>query len=156
MSCCLRFKYTLFSFIIEKSFTYFVSLEHTQKYCLKNLNMLKLWDVYIVRILKLWFNLFNNLPYQFNHILLWLTDANTHYPFRNKTYNFLLVRHEFVKSSTGYNIVRIINNTTRAITAKISTHFWYGFTTYRNMQILNSYNLDYSILDCFICSNNEV
>ena len=33
----------------------------------KNLNMLKLLDLYTVKILKLCFNLFdNNLPYQFN------------------------------------------------------------------------------------------
>ena len=44
-------------------------------------------DLYILKILKLCFNLFNNnLSDQFNHLLLRLTDGNTHHPFRNETY----------------------------------------------------------------------
>ena len=69
----------------------------------------------------------------FNYLLQGLTDVNTHYPFRNKTYKPLLVKHEFAKSSTGYNIVRIINNTPSAITDNLSTHSLYVFTTYGKM-----------------------
>ena len=90
--------------------------EHTEP-LFKNLNMLKLPDLYTAKILKLCFNLFNNnLPDQFNHLLPLFTDGNTHYPVRNKTYTLPLVKHEFAKSSTGYNIVRIINNTPNSIT----------------------------------------
>ena len=59
--------------------------------------MLKLPELRIVKILKLCFNLFNNnLPDQDYPRL---TNDNTHYCFRNKTYKLPLV-----KSSTGYNI----------------------------------------------------
>lgn len=123
----------------------------------KDLSMLKLPDLYIMKILKLCFNLFNNnLPDQFNHLLPRLTDGNTHYPIRNKTYKLPLVKHEFAKSSTGYNIIRIINSTPKEITDKMFTHSLYGFATYGRMHMLNSYNPDCSILDCFICSNNQV
>ena len=50
----------------------------------------------------------------------------------------------------------LINNTPNAIADKISTHSLYGFTIYEKMQILNSYNIECSILDCFICSNNQI
>ena len=68
------------------------------------------------------------MPDQFNCLLLRLTDDNTHYPFRNKTYKLPLVKQEFTKSNTDYNIVRINNNTPNAITDKIFTH--YGFIQY--------------------------
>ena len=92
----------------------------------KNLNMLKLPNLYIAKILKLCFNVFNNnLPDRFKHLLLQLTDGNTHYPFRSKTY-FFQFNHEFAKSRiiilSGYN-------TPNAITDQISTHSLYGFTT---------------------------
>ena len=87
--------------------------------------MLKLPD--FVKILKLCFTRFNNnLPDQFNHLLSRLTDGNTHHLFKNKIYKLPLVKHEFAKSSTGYNIVRIINNTPNTITDKIYTHSSYG------------------------------
>ena len=155
--CCLGFEYTLSRFTTEKKFYVLWLLvdlgAHTEP-LFKNLNMLKnLPDLYIVKISKLCFNVFNNnLPDQFNSLLLRLTD-NTHYPFRNKTYKLPLVEHEFAKLSTGYNIVRIINNTPNAIADNIFTHFIWLYYIWKDA---NSYNLDCPILDCFICSNNQV
>ena len=160
MFCCLGSEYTLSLFILQKKVLRVMTFSKFSGHIeplFKNLTRLKLPDLYIVKIPKPCFNLFNNnLPDQFNHLLPWLTTGNTYYPFRNKTYQLPFVKHEFAKSSTGNNIVRIINNTSNAITDKISTHSLYGFTTYGKMQILNSYNRDCSILDCFICSNNQV
>ena len=157
MFCCLGFEYTLSRFTTEKKFYVLWLLvdlgAHTEP-LFKNLNMLKnLPDLYIVKIPKLCFNVFNNnLPDQFNSLLLRLTD-NTHYPFRHKTYKLPLVEHEFAKLSTGYNIVRIINNRPNAIADNIFTHFIWLCYIWKDA---NSYNLDCLILDCFICSNNQV
>ena len=52
----------------------------------KYLNILKHPGLYVVKILKLCLNFFNNNFYfQLNHLLLRLIDVNIHYRFRNKT-----------------------------------------------------------------------
>ena len=40
-----------------------------------------------------------------------------------------------MKSSTGYNIVRIINYTPNATTYKVPIHSLYGFTIYGNANV---------------------
>ena len=73
---------------------------------------------------------------------------------RRRIIQFPKMSHEFALYRIRYTLVELINNTPMAITEKIFTHSFQGFNTYGKNLIINKYQLDCSINQCYVCRFN--
>ena len=120
----------------------------------KSLNLLKLKDLFELSVFKIYFKFTHNLlPV---YILNMFTES-----IRNHRYN-LRTRGplEFVNSSTasGEKCLRcylpnFINNSSSQVLDKINTHSYEGFSFFIKRTTLNSYRIECTVPNCYICSN---
>ena len=120
----------------------------------KSLNLLKLKDLFELSVFKIYF--------KFKHSLLPVYILNRFTEsIRNHLYN-LRTRGplEFVNSSTasGEKCLRcylpiFINNSSPQILDKINTHSYEGFSFFIKRTKLNSYRIECTVPNCYICSN---
>ncbi len=61
--------------------------------------------------------------------------------------------HEYARKCLRYHIPFVINNA--EIIDKIDTHILQGFAGYIKLRILQSYQDNCTLLDCYTCSRNE-
>ena len=120
----------------------------------KSLNLLKLKDLFELSVFKIYFKFkHNSLPV---YILNMFTES-----IRNHRYN-LRTRGplEFVNSSTasGEKCLRcylpnFISNSSPQILDTISTHSYEDFSFFIKRTKLNSYGIECTVPNCYICSN---
>ncbi len=60
--------------------------------------------------------------------------------------------HEYVRKCIWYNIPSTVNSTPTNIFEKIYTHSMQGFSKYIKQNILQSYQENCTIYNCYICS----
>ena len=119
----------------------------------KQLKLLKVTDVLRVQELKFYYKYKHNLlpsylqemPFHPNtetHNYETRTQLNIHQP---------LVKHEYAKKSLRFNLPQIVNNTPSLILDKIYTHSLNGYSWYIKQYIINSYEDECSIENCYIC-----
>ena len=77
------------------------------------------------------------------------------YEFRHSSYHLPKVTHEFAKNCLSYNLIKVINNTTRNIEEKITTHSQSGFSLYIKTMLLQKYSLVCDITNCYVCQKNS-
>ena len=65
-----------------------------------------------------------------------------------------MTRHEFAKKCLKYNLPHIINDTPELILGTIVTHSLRGFAYYLKMYLLQKYQNECTISDCYICQFN--
>ena len=61
--------------------------------------------------------------------------------------------HEFAKKSLRHSIIVTVNNTITSITNKTLTHSLDGFAKYVKKSIIQSYESNCSINNCYVCSS---
>ena len=121
----------------------------------KNLNLLKLEDIYKLKVLKFYFNLIKgNLRSKFDVFCLNHSMGSNCYEIRDPKYTIPKFKHEFARKSFHYNLINIINNTP-AIKDKACTHSIQGFVNYIKKYSIQPYN-DVCLIDtCYVCLNAE-
>ncbi len=62
--------------------------------------------------------------------------------------------HEYARTCLCYHIPFVINNAPLEIIEKIDTHSLHGFAGYIKLRILQSYQDNCTIVDCYTCSRN--
>ena len=120
----------------------------------KSPDLLKLKDLFELSVFKIYFKFKHNLLPAY--ILNIFTES-----IRNHRYNLRTrVPLEFVNSSTasGAKCLRcylpnFINNSSQQVLDKINTHSYEGFSFFIKRTKLNSYRIECTVQNCYICSN---
>ncbi len=63
-------------------------------------------------------------------------------------------KHEYARYCIRYCILLIVNESPPEIINKIDTHSLQGFSKYIKIKILETYNEDCTIQNCYICNRN--
>ena len=122
----------------------------------KTLQLLKLQDLYKLKILKLYYNMVaNNVPESIRILLPCQSYSRATYNIRNHSYQIPKIHHEYARNSLRYNLPKLINTTSNLIIEKIDTHSYFGFSLYTKNSFISSYNTDCNITNCFICTRNN-
>ena len=105
--------------------------DHTEPQ-FKNLNILKLEDIYKTTLLKFYFNYCHKLLPSYFNCLEWTPRLEMHdYNVRSrKKLHISKVRTKMAENSIQYTLPRLINETAPLILDKILTHSFQGFTLY--------------------------
>jgi hypothetical protein len=124
---------------------------HTEPIC-KELNILKIQDIYKVRILKFFYCVTQNtMPSYFQSFIPAISQGANLYSFRSNVFQIPKHRHEFVKSTLRYQLVDVINSTPTHIINMAHTHSLYAYGQYIKTNITNNYSSMCVNVDCFIC-----
>ena len=116
----------------------------------KNLNILKLNDIFILNQLKFYHKLVNNKVLEYLNSLQ-LIENNTIHQHNIPT---IRIKHSFAKKCLRYNLPILINNTPKNIKDKVYTHSLPGFSTYIKKIYIEKYENSCQIRNCYVCNNN--
>ncbi len=121
----------------------------------KQLNLLKVFDIHKLNKLKFYFKFINNeLPQYFQELPLNANRDIHEYRTRQKhNVHMIRVNHVYAKYNIRYDLPVFINNTHASITDKINTHSLQGFSRYVKTKYVESYKMNCTIPDCYICQN---
>ena len=121
----------------------------------KDLKILKVQDIYRLRILTFYYKHTNNtLPKSFNYLTFKSSQDIHHHDTRgNNKLVIPLYKHSFTRNSLAYKVANIINNTEECITQKMHTHSLYGVKIYAKNRFINNYETTCFIQNCYICGN---
>ncbi len=128
---------------------------HTEK-IFKTIKLLKVNDILKLKELKLYYkyknkklpNYLQNLPFKDN--------ISTHFHttrIQHKNHIFR-PKHEYAKKCIRYDIPNLVNNTPHNIIEKIYTHGLQGFSRYVKNHLLQLYQDNCTIVNCYICRIN--
>ena len=122
---------------------------------LKQLNLLKVEDILKLQQLKFYHKLINRqLPGYFTCFPI--TPATEIHQHSTRAASKLFItraNHEFAKKSLRHSIIVTVNNTITSITNKTLTHSLDGFAKYAKKSIIQSYESNCSINNCYVCSS---
>jgi hypothetical protein len=120
----------------------------------KNLNLLKVTELYAVQELKFAYKLLNKkLPIYFlNKQYLRHADIHNYNTRMANNLQCLPARHTFVNNSICYRIPDILNNCPISIKQKINTHSLNGFANYTKGYYIGKYEVECHIDNCYICN----
>ena len=126
---------------------------HTEP-LMKNLQILKLEDMFRLNILKWYYKYCNKkLPVFFlNFKIQKLSDIHHH----NTRKNFIIPHNNLRLKSSRYclrnHIAIVLNSFNADILDKVNTHSYQGYSNYIKTAILSSYSTVCQIQDCYICN----
>ena len=130
------------------------NLTHSEP-LLKQLNLLKVEDILKLQQLKFYHKLINRqLPGYFTCFPI--TPATEIHQHSTRAASKLFItraNHEFAKKSLRHSIIVTVNNTITSITNKTLTHSLDGFAKYVKKSIIQSYQSNCSINNCYVCSS---
>jgi hypothetical protein len=123
----------------------------------KLLNLLKVMEIYKLNELKFYYKYVNdNLPYYFQQLPLipnqTIHNHNTRY---NQNIHKHRVNHQFSQLCIRYNIPQLINNTDALITSKFNTHSLQGLAKYVKWDVIQNYDSQCSIQNCYVCGREN-
>ena len=130
-------------------------LSHTDP-IFKELNLLKINDIYRLQLLKCYFKYEHNLlPKYFDVFNLRLnSEIHAHNTRNQHKLRIPFVKHNFAKACVRYQLTKTVNSMPRSITDKVHTHSFNGFSTYVKFIFLDTYATDCNISNCYVCSIN--
>lgn len=120
----------------------------------KNLKLLKIQDILKLQQYKFYYKFKNNkLPF-YLQILPFDSNVNAHNHDTRSQHNIRQMRpyHEYARKCLRYSLPLLINHAPAEITDKIQTHSMQGFAGYIKIKILQSYQEQCTIVNCYICS----
>ena len=122
----------------------------------KELNLLKINDIYRLQLLKCDFKYEHNLlPKYFDVFNLRLiSEIHAHNTRNQDKLRIPFVKHNFAKACVRYQLTKTVNSMPRSITDKVHTHSFNGFSTYVKFIFLDTYATDCNITNCYVCSIN--
>ena len=118
----------------------------------KRIGLLKVNDILTLQELKFYYKYENNLlPYYLQN-LLFKPNIHSHaIRSQDKIYQWRPM-HEYARKCVRYNIPSTVNSTPTNIIEKVFTHSIQGFSKYVKQNLLQSYQENCIIYDCYICS----
>jgi hypothetical protein len=121
----------------------------------KNLKLLKVNDLCTLQELKFCFKLENNMLPEYFKSNLFTKNFNIHGHNTRSANIFHIprVKHEFAKNSIQYTIPVAYNTCPLQIRDKIYTHSISGFMKYIKMHIINNYEPNCTIRNCYVCNS---
>lgn len=137
--------------------------EHSEP-LLKEMNLLKIQDLFYLKLLKFYYNLsYGLLPTYFNCYLEYMhKESNVTYNLRSAArplFQLPFTRHAFADSRVLYQLIKLINelNTDKpTILYKIDnrTHSFAGFSFNVKQLFLQDYSYECNLLICYTCGRN--
>lgn len=121
----------------------------------KYLKILKIEDIYLLQIYKLYYKIINqNVPEYFKNLLIKRANTIHSHHTRNSSKFFLPnMRLAQTKTSTSVKVSALLNNTEFSLYSKIETHSLQGFSTYYKTITIQKYPTECNISNCYICNN---
>ena len=117
----------------------------------KTLNLIKMEDLYKLKMLKFHFNLIRStFPSKFDIFCPKQSLGSNCYKIRNPKYVLSKTKNEFIRKDFHYNLIVIINNTPSFVIDKIYISIQ-GFA-YIKQYILDSYSNICLVESCYVCS----
>ena len=143
---------------IQKKALRVVNLSKYNAHCdplFKKFKVLKLPDLLKLQELKTYFKFVHSelptylqeLPFDLNE-----TIHNHNTRGHNKIHSNIVV-HEFAKRCLRYNIIKTVNNSPSSVINKITTHCLGGFITFIKIQLLQKYDSQCMLFNCYVCLN---
>ncbi len=120
----------------------------------KELNILKIEDIFKLQVLKFYFKYKNGSLPQYLQSLPLQHNRDIHSQ-NTRTCNDIhqtITKHEYAKKCIRNSLPKIVNDTPKCITDKVETHSLQGFAKYAKNYILKSYKDICCIERCYICS----
>ena len=126
---------------------------HTSK-LFRDLRLLKLDDLYKLKILKFIYKLENgHLPYYYySDIFVKKFSIYPNILRQINNYHIPRINHEFAKSTVRYKVPLLFNTMEDSLKSKIYTHSIDGFRLYIKNSIIQNYQVLCLIPNCYICS----
>ena len=120
----------------------------------KNLKLLKIDDLVTMKYLKFCYKLENSiLPSYFMNNLFIKVGSIQNRRLRNQNQlRVPRVKHEYARNAISYTVPVHFNSCPPNILEKVYTHSFPGFCRYVKTQLLQNYNLDCNIRNCYICN----
>ena len=122
----------------------------------KKLNLLKFPDICALHDFKFCYRVENKtIPVYFQNIIEMLKCDSINYSTRqNNPFRPNAIRHEFARNSISYRYPHIFSDIPINIKEKIFTHSFDGFKKYVKVSIVNSYSVQCTIPNCYVCGSN--
>ena len=125
-----------------------------RNYDFKLFRILKLSDVLILQTMKVYHKFRNKeLPVYMQNWPLIINNEihqyNTRIASDLHTFRY---HHTFAKKSLRHYLVQTINNTPDNVFSKFGTHSLNGFSNYVKLNLINNYQDECNIQNCYICS----
>ena len=96
---------------------------HILTHCIKNLNLLKVKDIFVMQSLKFYYDsLHNKLPSYFKGIFQIINEVREHNTRQSQTLHIPRYRRQRTSDSMRFNTPKVINQIPENITLKIQTH----------------------------------
>ncbi len=92
--------------------------------------------------------------YLFNLPSVQNDERHNHFTRAQGNLYMMTPKHEYARYCIIYRIPLIVNECPPEIINKIDTHNLQGFSKYIKIKILESYNEDCTIQNCYICNRN--
>ena len=120
----------------------------------KNLRLLKIYDIHTLQQLKFYYKMVHtNLPIYFNTLpLIRNQDIHGHNTRCRNKIGTIRTKHEFAKRCIRYSLAHTINSLPSCIQDKIVTHSLSGLSIYSKQFLLNKYESNCQIINCYICN----
>jgi len=146
---------------LQKRAIRIISLNHYTAHTepiFKSLNLLKLQDIYRLRLYKFYYRL-ENATYP-QYFLDFLQPEGRLHPYNTRTRNnnnltSINIKHEFAKRSIQYNLIKEIAAAPNTFKSKLHTHSSAGFAKYIKLTIINNYSDICTIHLCYSCRNSQ-
>ena len=122
----------------------------------KSLELLNINDIFRVSCLDFYYKHCNNTLPHYLQSISFRTHADTHsYSTRNR-YRFVpnVTRTVLAEKCIRNEIVKVINSTEDSIIQKIFTHSLQGYKKYIKLKILQKYQSECNLLNCYICNRS--
>ena len=121
---------------------------HTEPLC-KEHNLLKVYDIYYLTVLKFYSKLVNNnLPHYLSSFTPQLSAEQQNYNLRNPTMQFPRIKHKFQKQSLRYKLITTLNITPNKIIEVDKTQSQQNLINLARANIVNGYRATCNFLIC--------
>jgi hypothetical protein len=119
----------------------------------KAFKLLKIYDILKLQEIKFIFKLENKILPMYFMSSMFIRHTQIHNYATRHSANLVVPpsRHAFVKHSIRFRIPSIFNSLSASIKEKLNTHSYQGFSRYVKNHIIDTYEVDCRILNCYVC-----
>ena len=122
----------------------------------QSLNLLKISDLYQLKLLKFYYNYCNNkLPSYFKDLFIRNADVHSHITRQTDQLHTPAAKHVTEEQGIRYALPPIVNKTQSCILEKIESHSYQGFSLYIKRHVISTYNFVCNNRECYVCNSNS-
>lgn len=120
----------------------------------KKFSVLKIADLCIIQDIKFCYKFKNELLplYFYTEHFICENNERVYNTRQNCNYHIPAVRHTFAKNSMTFRFPKIFNNMSQNFKEKIFTHSFDGFKKYIKIKLIEKYEVNCNIRNCYICN----